>query len=161
MAAFFDVAGLMRTLAALWLLERETLLIRGACFGPRVSATLASGSSVRAAPSSALAGWFAVTPRADGVRVQPTPFVEGPVRAGARCAAALWLPVGHAGTPRARSAATHPALALQALLPSIWQADRRRPAVERTLDLATRVVTALRCRRTGVTDDAREEARVG
>jgi hypothetical protein len=166
MAAFFDVAGLMRTLAAFWLLERETLLIRGACFGPRVATTLACGSSDRAVPSSALAGWFAVTPHADAARVEPTPFVDGdgPLHAGARRATALWLPGAPAGTPRtghAESRRTSPAMALRALLPSVWQADRRRPAVERTLDLATRVVTALRCSESGTTNHAREEARVG
>jgi hypothetical protein len=47
------------------------------------------------------------------------------------------------------------------LLPTIWQTDRRRPSVERTLDLATRVVMALQCRRIDVTRPAREEAAVG
>jgi hypothetical protein len=174
MAAFFDVAGLMRTLAALWLLERETLLIRGACFGPRVSTTLVCGSSDRAAPSSALGGWFAVTPRADGINLQPTPFVDrdGPLDAGGRRATGLWLPgapeetarTAHAGAHDTGPAGIHrtsPAMALQALLPSVWQADRRRPALERTLDLATRVVTALGCSQPGAADHAREEAAVG
>jgi hypothetical protein len=158
MAAFFDVAGLMRTLAALWLLERETLLVRGVCFGPRVSTTLACGRPDWVTPSSALVGWFAVTPRPDGVSVQPTPFVDrdGPLHAGGRRVTALRLPSVPSGTPR-----ISPAIALRALLPSIWQADRRRPAVERTLDLATRVVTALRCSAIAATDRAGEEAAVG
>jgi hypothetical protein len=158
MAAFFDVTGLMRTLAALWLLERETLLIRGVCFGPRVSTILACGRPDWVTPSSALVGWFAVTPRPDGVSVQPTPFVDrdGPLHAGGRRVTALRLPSAPSGTPR-----ISPAIALRALLPSIWQADRRRPAVERTLDLATRVVTALRCSAIAATDRAGEEAAVG
>jgi hypothetical protein len=47
------------------------------------------------------------------------------------------------------------------LFPSIWQADRRRPAVERALDLATRVVSSLRCRKVGASHPARDEAAVG
>jgi hypothetical protein len=47
------------------------------------------------------------------------------------------------------------------LFPSIWQADRRRLAVERTLDLATRVVTTLRCRQIGASHSARGEVAVG
>jgi hypothetical protein len=47
------------------------------------------------------------------------------------------------------------------LLPAIWQADRRRPAVERTLDLATRVVTALHCRELDAIDPACERVAVG
>jgi hypothetical protein len=143
MAAGFEVSGLMRTLAALWLLERETLLIRGACFGPGASSTLACGLRDSAAPSSALTGWFAVTPRPDGVGVRSTPFVDraGPRLASARRVTTLWLPDVSPARPPMSSAP-----ALRALFPSIWQADRRRAAVERTLDVATRVVTALRCR---------------
>ena len=158
MAAGFDVAGLMRTLAALWLLERETLLIRGACFGPGGSARLACGLPDWAMPSSALAGWFAVTPQPDGVSVRPTPFFDrdGPLHASGRRATTLWLPGAHAGRQPIGTA-----MALRALLPSIWQADRRRPAVERALDLATRVVTTLQCSGIGVIDGTRDEAAVG
>jgi hypothetical protein len=158
MAAGFDVAGLMRTLAALWLLERETLLVRAACFGPGGSATLACGFPDQATPSYAIVGWFAVTPRPDGVGVRPTPFVDRGVglHASGRRATTLWLPAAAAET-RALGAAP----ALRALFPSIWQADRRRPAVERTLDLATRVVTSLRCREVGASHPARDEAAVG
>ena len=157
-AAGFAVAGLMRTLAALWLAERETLLLHAACFGPGASATLACGLPTWATPSSATAGWYAVTPRPDGVTVRPTPFLDsdGPLRATGSRATTLWLP-GAATETRPMGAA----LALRALLPSIWQADRRRAAVERTLDLATRVVTTLRCREVGVTSSARAEALVG
>src|SRR5262245_54430279 len=63
MAAGFEVGGLMRSLAALWLLERQTLLIHAACFGPAASATLACGLPDGATPLSAFAGWLAVTPR--------------------------------------------------------------------------------------------------
>jgi hypothetical protein len=158
MAAGFEVGGLMRTLAALRLLERETLLIHGACFGPAASATLACGIPDRATPPSAIAGWLAVTPRPGGVCVRLTPFVDvdGPLGASVLRATTLHLAGAHAGT---RSVG--PAMALRALLPSIWQADRRRPAVERTLDLATRLVIALRCREIGAGDPARKEAAVG
>ncbi|MGH7305056.1 MAG: hypothetical protein ACRELZ_17370, partial [Candidatus Rokuibacteriota bacterium] len=161
MAAGFDVAGLMRTLAALWLLERETLLIRAACFGPGGAATLACGLPAWTTPSSAIIGWFAVTPRPDGVKVRATPFVERDGRdsrlhAGSRRATTLWLPAAAAGT-RPLGAAP----ALRALFPSIWQADRRRLAVERTLDLATGVVTTLRCRQISASHSARDEVAVG
>jgi hypothetical protein len=155
MAAGFEVSALMRTLAALWLLERGTLLIRGACFGPGASSTLACGLPDSAAPSSAASGWFAVAPRPDRVSVRSTPFVDrgGPRLASDRRATTLWLP-GAAPAPAMTAVS-----ALRALLPSIWQADRRRAAVERTLDLATRVVTALRCR--GVAGGAGGEVAVG
>ena len=158
MAAGFDVSGLMRTLAALWLLERETLLVRAACFGPGASTTLACGLPDWATPPSALVGWFAVTPRRDGVGVRPTPFVDRNDRlhASGRRATTLWLPAAVVETRPPGATA-----ALRALFPSIWQADRRRPAVERTLDLATRVVTSLRCREVVVSHPARDEAAVG
>jgi len=158
MAAGFDVAGLMRTLTALWVLERGTLLLRAACFGPDVSATIACGLPDRATPSSAIVGWFAVTPRPDGVSVRPTPFVDrdSPLRTSGRRATTLWLPGGEAGTPRLGAA-----MALRVLLPSVWQADRRRPAVERTLDLTTRIVATLRGDEVGMINPAREEAAVG
>ena len=155
MAAGFDVAGLMRTLTTLWLAERETLLVHAACFGPTESATLACGPPAWAMPSSATAGWFAVRPRADHVDVRTTPFLvgDGPPPANGWRATTLGLP----GGKEPMSAAE----ALRALLPSIWQADRRRPAVERTLDLATRVVTALHCRELGAPDPATEGVAVG
>ena len=158
MAAGFDVAGLMRTLAALWLAERETLLLHAACFGPGGSATLACGLPAWATPSSATAGWLAVTLRADGVGVRPTLFLDraGLRRARGWRATTLWLPGAAAGEQPMTAAP-----ALRALLSSIWQTDRRRAAVERTLDLATRVVTALRCRAIDLTNPAREEAAVG
>jgi hypothetical protein len=149
MAAGFDVAGLMRTLTALWLAERETLLVQAACFGPTESATLACGLPAWVMPSSATAGWFAVS-QSGLRRRRTTPFLVGdgppPRMAGAR-------------RPRARRQEPMSAAGLRALLPSIWQADRRR-AVERTLDLATRVVTAT-CREAGAPDPATEGVAVG
>jgi hypothetical protein len=157
-AAGFEVSGLMRTLAALWLLERGTLLLNAACFGSAASATLACGPDGGLVPSSAVAGWLAVTPLANEVRVRSTPFVErvAPLRSRAWRATMLWLP-GSAPAPRSIGAAP----ALRALLPAIWQADRRRAAVERTLDLATRIVTALECREVGVIGAPADEALVG
>ena len=155
MAAGFEVAGLMRTLTALWLAERETLLVHAACFGSTESATLACGLPAGPIPASATAGWFAVRPGADHVDVLVTPFLvgDGPPTANGWRATTLALP----GGKEPMSAAE----ALRALLPSIWQADRRRPAVERTLDLATRVVTALCCRELGAPDPATEGVGVG
>jgi hypothetical protein len=147
MAPGFDVAGLMRTLSALWLAERGALLVRAACFGPADFATLACGLPGRAMPSPAATGWFAVAPGEGGVEVRPTPFLDhapGSIRA---CrATTLWLP-GSTDEP-----AIGAVPALRALFPWIWQTDRRRGAVERTLDLAARSVTALVCRRIDVTN---------
>jgi hypothetical protein len=156
-AAGFDVAGMMRTLAALWLLERGTVLLHAACFGPAGAATLACGA-FSAMPSSTAAGWLAVMPRPDAVSVRPTPFLDGeePLCSSGWRATTLWLS-GAEPPNRSVGAAT----ALRTLLPSIWQADRRRAAVERTLDLAVRVVTTLQCREVGPTGDALEEALVG
>lgn len=158
LAAGFEVSGLMRTLAALWLLEQGTLLLNAACFASAASATLACRPDLGLGPSSAVAGWLAVTPLANEVRVKSTPFVErdAPPRSRAWRATTLWLP-GSAAAPRSIGAAP----ALRALLPAIWQADRRRAAVERTLDLATRIVTALECREVGVIGEPAEEALVG
>jgi hypothetical protein len=156
-AAGFDVAALMRTLAALWLAERATLLLRAACFESAGAATLACGLPVSVLVPSASVGWFAVTPGDDGVLVRSTPFLDRPgsLRMRGRRVTALWLPGSREGQPPG------PAEALRALLPSIWPADRRRAAVESTLDLATRVVTALPCRGIGATDRIRDEAAVG
>jgi hypothetical protein len=155
-AAGFDVAALMRTLAALWLAERATLLLRAACFESGGASMLACGLPGSVLAPSASVGWFAVTIGDDGVLVRPTPFLDRPgsLRARGRRVTALWLP-GREGQPPG------PAEALRALLPSIWQADRRRAAVERTLDLATRIVTALPCRGIRATDRMRDEAAVG
>src|SRR5258705_11342492 len=80
MAAGFDVAGLMRTLTALWLPERETLLVLAACFGPTGSATPACRLPASGPPSSAASGWVAVRPGAECVDVLVTPFLvsDGP-----------------------------------------------------------------------------------
>jgi hypothetical protein len=146
MAAGFEVAGLMRTLSALWLAERETLLVHAACFGPAESATLACGLPGRAIPPSAIGGWLAVTPRPDRVDVRTTPFGDDPTRGDGWRATTLRLPDATQPTSAAE--------ALRALLPSIWQADRRRPAVERVLDLATRVVRAMHWRELDAIDPA-------
>ena len=158
LAAGFEVSGLMRTLAALWLLERGTVLLNAACFGSAASATLACRLEGGLVPSSAVAGWLAVTPLANEVRVRSTPFVErdAPLRSRAARPTMLWLP---GSAPVSRSIGAAPALL--ALLPAIWQADRRRAAVERTLDLATRIVTALECREVGMISGPAEEALVG
>jgi hypothetical protein len=113
-AGGFAVGNLMRTLAALWLLQRDTLLLRA---GP--------------------AGYVAVTVRPEGMTIGPTPFVDysGPLPAAGRARAAT-LTGGEPGGARA----------LAALLPAIWQTDRRRAAVARTLDLATRIVCRPECR---------------
>lgn len=167
MAAGFDVAGLMRTLAALWLLERQTLLVRAVRLG-RDGATLACGvpdAAVAAARGAAVAGWIAVTPGPDGVTTRLTPFLEHdgrvPARGPAR-ASHLWVPgaaaaPGTAATPRS----VGPARALTVLLPAVWQADRRRPALERTLDLAMRISRALQCHEVGEGAPRREELAVG
>jgi hypothetical protein len=148
----------MRTLAALFLLERGALLLNAACFGSAAEATLACRLHAGAVPSSAVAGWLAVTPLANEVRARSTPFVErdAPLRSRAWRATTLWLP-GPATAPRAMGAPT----ALRTLLPAIWQADRRRAAVERTLDLATRIVTALECREVRAIGASADEALVG
>jgi hypothetical protein len=148
MAAGFDVAACMRTLAALWLFERETLLLRGRCLGSDAAATLACGMSSdafgAAASSAGAEGWLAVSPGAPGgVAARLTPFLvqdgggQGP--RGWRVST-LWVP-GAAERQRAIGAAR----ALRSLIPWIWQADRRRAGVERMLDLAARVATAVRC----------------
>jgi hypothetical protein len=155
MAAGFEVAGLMRTLAALWLAERETLLVSAACFGPAEAATLACGRPGRAIPASAVGGWLAVTPRPGRVDVRATPFLAGDGPPPANGWRATTLGVSGATEPMSAAAA------LRALLPAIWQADRRRPAVERTLDLATRVVTALHCRELDAIDPTCERVAVG
>lgn len=143
-AAGFGVVNLMRTLAALWLLERGTVLLRAIRLG-RDGTTLACGIPAEALGVShggAVAGHLAVTPGPRGVTTRLTPFLEGdgplPARREAR-ARVLWVPGGSAG---ARAAAV--------LLPAIWQADRRRAALVRTLDLATRIVAGLRCHEIGV-----------
>jgi hypothetical protein len=167
MAAGFDVAGLMRTLAALWLLERQTLLVRAVRLG-RDGATLACGvpdAALAGARGVAVAGWIAVTPGPDGVTTRLTPFLEHdgrvPARGPAR-ASHLWVPgaaaaPGTAATPRS----VGPARALTVLLPAVWQADRRRPALERTLDLAMRISRALQCHEVGEGAPRREELAVG
>lgn len=125
-AAGFDVGHLMRTLAALWFLERDTLLLR-------------AGS-----------GYVAVTPRPGGTITRLTPFQHGneprPGSGGAGRAETLAISaerdeqVNRAGD----------AQALASLLPAIWQADRRRAAVVRTVDLASCIIFS-RGRRPGDT----------
>lgn len=108
-AAGFGVANLMRTLSALWLLERGTLLLR-----------------------TRENGYVAVTPGPGGMTTRLTPFVgDGPH--SERDRTGMRLPIAPAGGG---------ANALAALLPAVWQADRRRAAVARTLDLASLIVSA-------------------
>jgi hypothetical protein len=120
-ASGFGVANLMRTLSALWLLERGTLLLR----------------------ADQLGGYVAVTPRADGMTTRLTPFVahDGPLPVLRSCTGRLVISSGDHG-PACREVR-----ALATLLPAVWQADRRRAAVTRTLDIATRIVSAPECRR--------------
>lgn len=108
-AGGFGVGNLMRTLAALWLLRRDTLLLRA---GP--------------------AGYVAVTVKPEGMTTRPTPFVDhnGPLPTSRRAHARTLAGGGPGG-----------ARALAALLPAVWQADRRRAAVARTLDLATLIIS--------------------
>jgi hypothetical protein len=114
-AGGFGVANMMRTLSALWLLERDTLLLR------------------------APAGYVAVTPRPDGTTMRLTPFVDPAAPPPAR---------GRARTTRIASddasfkPAAEGARALATMLPAVWQADRRREAVVRTLALASLIVSA-------------------
>ena len=119
-AGGFGVANMMRTLAALWLLERDTLLLR------------------------APAGYVAVTPRTVGTTVRRTPFVDpdAPLPVRGRAPTMLIASDGasfNTAAGGARDVAT--------LLPAVWQADRRRDAVARTLDLASLVVSAPASRR--------------
>jgi hypothetical protein len=120
-AGGFGVANLMRTLSALWLLERGTLLLR----------------------ADHLGSYVAVTPRADGMTTCLTPFVahDRPLPVPRAVAGRLVISSGDHGT------ACRDVRALATLLPAVWQADRRRAAVTRTLDLATRIVSAPECRR--------------
>lgn len=162
MASGFAVANLMRTLAALWLLERDTVLLRAVRLG-RDGATLACGipeEALGAARGAAVAGYLAVTPGPEGVATRLTPFLEGDGPLPARrdgCARMLWVPGGAGGPRRAASVAR----AVGVLLPAIWQADRRRAALVRTLDLATRIVTALRCDEICVGAPGRKDVAVG
>jgi hypothetical protein len=124
-AGGFGVANMMRTLSALWLLERDTLLLRAGA-----------------------AGYVAVTPRPDGTITRLTPFVDAhaPLPAQGRACTRSIAPddarlMGAAGGARA----------VVTMLPAVWQADRRREAVSRTLNLASLIVsaTAGRPRRAG------------
>jgi len=154
-ASGFGVANLMRTLAALWLLERGTVLLRAVRLG-RDGAALACGipeEALGAPCGAAVAGYLAVTPSPDGVTACLTPFLEGdgPLPACRQgYIRALWVPGG-----RAPAQPVTAARAVGVLLPAIWQADRRRAALVRTLDLAAHIVAALRCHQIDV--GAREE----
>jgi hypothetical protein len=120
-AAGFDVGHLMRTLAALWLLERNTLLLRA---GP--------------------AGYVAVAPREGEMTVRLTPFGDHGAQPGSARPRAVPIVIGTAGSQAAGPQGS--ARALAALLPAIWQADRRRAAVTRTLELASLIIAARRRR---------------
>ena len=119
-AGGFGVANMMRTLAALWLLPRDTLLLR------------------------APVGYVAVTPRPDGTTMRLTPFVDPDATLPARRRARTRLIVSDDASLGARARG---ARAVATLLPAVWQADRRRDAVARTLDLASLMVAAPVARR--------------
>jgi hypothetical protein len=160
-AAGFGVGNLMRTLAALWLLERGAVLLRAVRLG-RDGATLACGiprDTLATARGAAVAGYLAVTPGPRGVTTRLTPFLEGdgplPARREA-CARVLLVP---AGAEPMRPGGM--ARAVSALLPAIWQADRRRAAFVRTLDLATRIAAALRCQEIAVGAREAKDVAVG
>jgi hypothetical protein len=120
-AGGFGVANMMRTLSALWLLQRDTLLLR------------------------APAGYVAVTPRPDGTTMRLTPFVDPAAPLPARRRALI------ASDDASFNPAAAGARALATMLPAVWQADRRRAAVTRTLELASLIVSAPPCppRRSG------------
>jgi len=94
------------------------------------------------------------------VATRLTPFLDRdgplPARREAR-ARTLWVPGADARPMRPAGKA----LAMAVLLPAIWQADRRRAAVVRTLDLATRIVAALRCYEFGAGAPTRMDVAVG
>jgi hypothetical protein len=113
-AGGFGVANMMRTLSALWLLERDTLLLR------------------------APAGYVAATPRSDGTTMRLTPFVDPATPLPARGRARSALIAGDVSFKTAAGGAR----ALATMLPAVWQADRRREAVVRTLELASLIVSA-------------------
>jgi hypothetical protein len=163
MAGGFGVANLMRTLSALWLLEQDTVLLRAMRLGRAgsspallVSPTATSGAT----PSAETIGYVAVSPRADRLTVQLTPFVEhdGPLLVTRR-PRTITLCISRRGAGPPRSAGT--AQALATLLPAIWQADRRRAALARTLELAARLVTAPACRVVDMDSWRPERALVG
>jgi hypothetical protein len=159
-AAGFGVANLMRTLAALWLLERGTVLLRAVRLG-RDGSLLACGippQALRGPDRIGVSGYLAVTPSGGSVTTRLTPFLDGERRLralGATTARRLLVP--RAGATRTGG----PAHALGVLLPAIWQADRRRAAVDRTLDLATRIVAGLRCRDIEVSERDVKDTAVG
>jgi hypothetical protein len=146
-ASGFGVANLMRTLSALWLLERGTLLLRADRLDGNGCALVLGGAAraTHAATASGAepAGYVAVTPRPDGMATHLTPFVDhdGTLPAPGRAGAGT-LEISSGGDGSVASEAR----VLAALLPAVWQADRRRAAVARTLDLAARVVSAPGCR---------------
>jgi hypothetical protein len=145
MAGGFGVANLMRTLSALWLLEQDTVLLRAVPLDRAGSALLVSpGVTGGGTPGAEAIGYVAVSPRADGLTAQLTPFIEydGPLLVTRRPRTITLCISRGAGPPR--SAGT--AQALATLLPAVWQADRRRAALARTLELAARIVTAPACR---------------
>ena len=126
-AGGFDVANLMRTLSALWLLERKTLLVYAAC-------------------SDHLGGYARRDPdRRDVVIVGCSPHAasvapDGPLLAPRSNAAAGSRPRSGAGGRQklaVRRGRCH--------LASLGLASGSAPAaVTRTLDLATRIVSSLR-----------------
>jgi hypothetical protein len=149
-AGGFGVANLMRTLAALWLHEQGTLLLRAMRLGdgstPVLLVSPAAGAAGAAAASGGdVTGYVAVSPTADGLTAWLTPFVErdGPLPVPRRLRAITLCISRRDATPGRSSGA---AQALATLLAAVWHADRRRVALARTLVLAARIVTAPACR---------------
>lgn len=163
MAGGFGVANLMRTLSALWLLEQGTLLLRAMRLGDGSAPVLLvcpAETDGAPAPSTDATGYVAVSPTANGLTAQPTPFVEHdgplPVPRPPR-AITLWISRRDAGPARSSGAAQ----ALATLLPAVWQADRRRAALARTLELAARIVTTPACRVVDAGSSRRKGSLVG
>jgi hypothetical protein len=147
MAGGFGVGNLMRTLAALWLLEQGTLLLRAMRLGDGSTPVLLVSPAAGAAAASgdAVTGYVAVSPTADGLTAWLTPFVEhdGPLPVPRRLRAITLCISRRDAAPVQSSGA---ARALATLLAAVWHADRRRVALARTLVLAARIVTAPACR---------------
>jgi hypothetical protein len=162
MAGGFGVANLMRTLSALWLLEHGTLLLRAMRLGGGSAPMLMVSAEADGAlaPSTQPAGYVAVSPTADGLTARPTPFVDHgrplPVPGRPR-AITLWISCRGAGPAQSSGAAR----ALATLLGAVWQADRRRAALARTLDLAARILTGPACRVVDAGASRREGSLVG
>jgi len=151
-AGGFGVANLMRTLSALWLLERDTLLLHATRLD-RAGSVVVSGAGAEASRTTTtspaeVAGYVAVTPGTEGLTTRLTPFVDQgwPLPVSRRVhTTAFWISRDDDEPARALGGVQ----ALATLLRAVWQADRRRAALARTLELAARIVTAPECRLVG------------